>query len=776
MNQPNSSTRRWIAWSRTIPDWENAFVTGNGRHGTMVTGGPGEQTIICVHEELFLRPWARNKVAVANIAHLLPEVRQRVAAGQAKEASGLACAEARRQLDAMGAKEIWGVIPHPAFDLKICCGEPGTPASFRRQLDLETGELLTHWDRGSTRIEQRVFSSRTHNANVVQLKAVGGGKLDVSLSLDETPGRSGLSHDLNLDTAFQQVRSHASPGWLFYQAQYGKDPGGYSGTARVTLRGGLSRCDGNRLHVQASDEILIVLRITPLNDGSEAQQAEARTQAQESLASLPDDYPSLLAPHAREHGAMFRRVTMDWGCAAQWASTPTEEMLASTHANGLNPLFLEQMHAMGRYLLISTCGRFPPPLQGIWGGGWKPEWAGGFVLDSNLNLAILGVSVGDLPECAESYFGYVERILPGWRLNAHHYLGCRGFLVSHYSDPENGRLHHFTPKHIWMYWPAGAAWNIQPFLHHAWITGDEGFLRERVLPLYRETAEFYEDYLELGSDGYYHVSPGISAENPPPGSPTLLARDCTMDIAAAREVFDVLVQIGRKLKLDDQEIAKWQSYHDQMLPYRINADGALAEFIPQELGDNYSHRHSSHLYPVFPGNEFLKPGTDPALINAAQVALDKRFAFDTTSAHGLVHVALMAVRLHDSAKVLTCLDRFARRKYVYTGLVTSHEPNHQIYNLDSVLSLQRLLMDMVVLSEPGRLELLPACPPSFPAGQLAGLRICGGHKLDITWNQGKLVSATLYPGSDDTLDITLGPTRRTVNLKSGIPYPLRGFL
>ena len=28
---------------------------------------------------------------------------------------------------------------------------------------------------------------------------------------------------------------------------------------------------------------------------------------------------------------------------------------------------MEQIHAMGRYLLISSCGKYPPPLQGIWG-------------------------------------------------------------------------------------------------------------------------------------------------------------------------------------------------------------------------------------------------------------------------------------------------------------------------------------------------------------------------------------------------------------------------
>ncbi|MFK2340642.1 hypothetical protein ACIXN4_02515 [Bacteroides fragilis] len=93
---------------------------------------------------------------------------------------------------------------------------------------------------------------------------------------------------------------------------------------------------------------------------------------------------------------------------------------------------------------------------------------------------------------------------------------------------------------------------------------------------------------------------------------------------------------------------------------------------------------------------------DPRLIHAARIALNKRFAFDTGSAHGLIHVALQAVRLGDIDKVKTNLDRFSRRHYLYDGLVTSHDPEHQVYNLDAVLSIPRLLMEMLVYTEKGK--------------------------------------------------------------------------
>ncbi|HEX7260895.1 MAG TPA: hypothetical protein VF258_03690, partial [Luteolibacter sp.] len=250
--------------------------------------------------------------------------------------------------------------------------------------------------------------------------------------------------------------------------------------------------------------------------------------------------------------------------------------------------------------------------------------------------------------------------------------------------------------------------------------------------------------------------------------------DATMDIAVAREVYDHLLTMGKMLKLDDKDIARWKAKHDKLVAYRVNQDGTLAEWCDPAFLENYAHRHSSHLYPVFPGTEFLKPGADPKLLAATKVALDKRFATDTESAHGLIHIALMAARLHDTQKIAGNLDRFSRRNYVYGGLVTSHNPNRAIYNLDSVLSLPRLMAEMVVFSQPGRMELMPAMPAEYPAGKLTGICIHGGHKLDIEWKDGKLVSATLHAGKTAKLEIADATgAAKSLDVVAGRDYPLK---
>lgn len=761
-------SRQWIAWSaKPAIKWEDAFVTGNGRHGTMPTGNAGEERIICVHERLFVRAWDRNKVAVANIAKLLPAVRKLSDQGLFDSAENIGISEARKQLEAMGAPQAWSISPHPAFDLNLNVKKAGAVSAYRRELNMGTGETKTRWTDEQGVVEESVFSSKTDDINVVRIKSSAGKKLDLILNLAETPGRSGDMDGVDMSKAFSSITSKAeASGWLSYHAQYSTDAGGYEGLARVATKGGRMLVVNNRLKIENADEVTILLRITPLTYGATSEEVAVRNE----LSLLPADYDKLLKPHAQQHGNMFRRVVLDLGSANQWVSTPTEQMLEEAHKKGITPLFLEQMHAMGRYLLISTSGDFPPPLQGIWGGGWTPAWIGGFVFDSNVNLAISAISTGDLAECAESYFGYVERLLPAWRLNATNYLGCRGFLVPHYSDPEKGYLNHFGQGYPWMYWPGGAGWNLMPFYEHGMLYGDTAFLRKRVLPLYQEMAQFYEDYLSKDEDGYYHISPGISPENSIKGTHTTLSKDATHEIAVAREVFEHLLQLGKMFGLDQSDMVKWKQYHDKLVPYRINADGALAEWIPAQYADNYAHRHNSHLYPIFPGREFFEPGANTALLKAARVALDKRFKYDTESAHGLIHLALMATRLHEKEKVLANLNRFAQRHYVYNGLVTSHNPGHSIYNLDAVLSLQRLLTDMMVFSQPGRVELLPACAAAFPQGKLSGVRIHGGQKLDIQWKDGKLASAAIHAGKTNRCTFVYDGKRKEINLLSGKKY------
>jgi len=302
------SSGRWVIYSeKPAPEWEHGMVTGNGRHGARVMGMTDDERIIINHEELFVRFWDRKKKMVADIAHLLPKVRSLIDEGKEKDAYALANTEAKKQLTENGRVFRKAVIPHPAFDLHILRKSSGKPSEYRRQLDLETGEAMTMWIDGGGGIRQCVFSSRPHDVNVVQLKGVKGRKLDVTLFLKEVVKNSKSIRGVSKKDYAKPPKTAAAPGWLYYDVEYGLDPGGYEGVARVTTKGGKMSAQGDKLTVTGADEILIVIRVLPQKDASVLQ----RDSIQKELEKLPANYYELFAPHAKEHGEMFRRVVLD---------------------------------------------------------------------------------------------------------------------------------------------------------------------------------------------------------------------------------------------------------------------------------------------------------------------------------------------------------------------------------------------------------------------------------------------------------------------------------
>lgn len=60
--------------------------------------------------------------------------------------------------------------------------------------------------------------------NVIRLKANNKGKINVELSLEETPGREGEHFEHDLDHAFSEVNREASGHWLTYQPHTTKIP------------------------------------------------------------------------------------------------------------------------------------------------------------------------------------------------------------------------------------------------------------------------------------------------------------------------------------------------------------------------------------------------------------------------------------------------------------------------------------------------------------------------------------------------------------------------
>lgn len=215
----------------------------------------------------------------------------------------------------------------------------------------------------------------------------------------------------------------------------------------------------------------------------------------------------------------------------------------------------------------------------------------------------------------EGYFRTMESFYPEWRLNAKRIYGCRGFFSNARASNTCLLLHWGTWDGV--FWTAGGGWLASFFSDYAAYTGNRQFLAKRVVPVLKETAQFYEDFL-AGTEKDGRVT-FIPSYNPETGD----GINAMMDIAVARQVLVNLIAACRELKIEQQNIPKWEALLAKLPPYSITSDGQVPEFPGG--GVAAGHRHHSQLYPCF---QSFDPQftTDAALRKAAQATVRTKIA------------------------------------------------------------------------------------------------------------------------------------------------------
>lgn len=87
--------------------------------------------------------------------------------------------------------------------------------------------------------------------------------------------------------------------------------------------------------------------------------------------------------------------------------------------------------------------------------------------------------------------------------------------------------------------------------------------------------------------------------------------------------------------------------------------------------------------------------------------------------------------------------------------------------LDQNFGLTAAVVEILLQSHDGAVELLPALPKAWPAGSAAGLRARGGFEVDMGWKDGKLVQAGVLSQIGGPLTLRHGGKIRTYETQKG---------
>jgi alpha-L-fucosidase 2 len=203
---------------------------------------------------------------------------------------------------------------------------------------------------------------------------------------------------------------------------------------------------------------------------------------------------------------------------------------------------------------------------------------------------------------------------------------------------------------------------------------------------------------------------------------------------------------------------------------RIGHWGQLQEW-KEDLDDPLdTHRHVSHLFALYPGNQ-IAPSTTPAMTQAALVSLQASENAPNAEAPGWSRawkISFWARLLHGDEAFVSFRDQL--RFTTLANLWDTHPP----FQIDGNFGATAGIAEMLVQSQTGVIQVLPALPGAWPQGRVDGLRARGAATVGVTWRAGRATEIRIGADRGGTLrvqDALLSGRFRLSDAESGRAIP-----
>ena len=146
-------------------------------------------------------------------------------------------------------------------------------------------------------------------------------------------------------------------------------------------------------------------------------------------------------------------------------------------------------------------------------------------------------------------------------------------------------------------------------------------------PIMKGAAQFYADMLiEEPEHHWLVVAPANSPENSLSHGGWRQAAICmgpTMMQQQVRYLFGACIESSQILGVDGDFRNELIAKRAQLAPTQISSDGRIMEWLQEYAETEPQHRHVSHLWGLYPGDE-ISPYTTPELAEAARKSLEVR--------------------------------------------------------------------------------------------------------------------------------------------------------
>ncbi|MEI6177520.1 MAG: glycoside hydrolase N-terminal domain-containing protein [Verrucomicrobiota bacterium] len=598
--------------------------------------------------------------------------------------------------------------------LKLADRPPSNIQNYSRTLDLATATHLTTWKQDGVTFKREVFVSYPDQVIVIRITA-------------EQPGK--VSGSVRLADAHQSKSPDAAKNAITFAGSLSNNLR-YAACVQVQCDGGKPAVSGERIAFSGNSATIILTAATDyaLDPAKKFRSGidPAITIAKQTATAAAKSYDDLRSSHVADFRKLMGRVDLDVGPPPQGKAIP--ERLEDYKKGAHDPHLEALMFQYGRYLFISSSrGFLPANLQGLWNESNKPPWFADYHTNINIQMNYWLAEPANLSECALPLINWTEAMIPG----------SREATVKDFGDKIPGWTMRTSVNIFggngWQWNLPASAWLAQHFWEHYAFAGNKEYLAKTAWPVLSAVSEYWLGHL-VEKNAKLVIPNGWSPEHGPREDGVAHDQQIVWDL------FTNTLDAAKELGKNDPLVTRIFAAREKLLGPQVGSWGQIMEWTTERPDlEKSGHRHTSHLFALYPGRQILLSAT-PDLAKAAAVSLESRgTSGDSQRSWTWPWRAAMWARLGRGDKAGEMI-RGLLTHNTYPNLFTTHPP----FQIDGNLGITGGLCETLVQSHAGEISILPALPTDWKDGNVRGLSARGGFEVDVTWKDGRFTQAKLH--------------------------------